>query len=79
MDRQGFNESVWGRGTVGGWRSQIPGRLPGGEDITELIYGRELLMVDGFRCVWYGAREKVKSMYNAIGWGHSGMGELVMN
>ena len=48
LDRYGFNESVWGRDTVGGWRSQNCGRLLVGEDIAELRYGGELLMVGGF-------------------------------
>ena len=46
-----FNESDWGRDTVRGWRSQSRGRLPFGEYVVELIYGGELLMVGGFRCV----------------------------
>ena len=76
MDRKSFNGSDWGRDTVGGWRSQRRGLLPVVEDTVKLRYGGELLMVDGFRCVLYGAREKVKSMYDAIGWGHSGLGEV---
>ena len=64
---------------VGGWRSQRRGILPVGEDIAELRYGGEVLVVDEFRGVLDGAREIVESMYDAIGWGHSGMGELVMN
>ena len=46
--------------------------------MAELRYGRDLLTVDGFRGVLDGARETVESMYDAIGWGHSGLGEVFM-
>ena len=51
MDRLGFNESGWVRDTVGGWRSQSSGHLSVREDIVELRYGGEMLIVDGFRCI----------------------------
>ena len=68
----------WVRGTIGGWRIHSCGCLPVREDISELRDGGDLFMVYGFRCVLDGAREKVKSMYDAIGWGHSGLGEVVV-